>query len=161
MDKDVCESKRVKRLVRATAHQCYWNAFQVVQRIPEYSDAEYIEGMAVNNHGLALEHGWVEKDGMIVDPTLPSDKLVYFPGLRFKGLRGLIEALRIPRPEHTTETFPIFYRFGWGGIESPDFRAALIAAYRFNGLENLARRYENYERNDAALFTGGGRNESR
>lgn len=81
---------------------------------------------------------------MIVDPTLPEHELAYFPGLRFKGLRGLSKALRIPKPERTAEDLPIFYRFGWGGIESPEFRSALIAAYRFNGLEDLARRYESY-----------------
>ena len=145
MEKDVGESKRVRRLLRGRAQQCYWNAFQVVQQIPEYSDAEYVEGMAVNDHGIAIEHGWVEKDGVIVDPTLPADELTYFPGLRFKGLRGLIEALKTPKPEHTGEDLPIFYRFGWGGIESPEFRSALIGAYRFNGCEDLAKRYENYE----------------
>jgi len=144
MQKDVVESERVRKLLRAMAHQCYWNAFQVIQRIPEYADAEYVEGMAVNDYRMALEHGWVEKDGMIVDPTLPSDELAYFPGLRFRGLRGLAEALKIPKPRYT-EDFPIFYRFGWGGIESPEFRGALIAAYRFNGCEDLARRYENYK----------------
>jgi hypothetical protein len=144
MSKDVNESRRVRKLVRGRAQQCYWNAFQVVQRIPEYSDAEYVEGMAVNDDGLAIEHGWVERNGVIIDPTLPEDQLVYFPGLKFKGLHGLSEALRISKPEWS-EDLPIFYRFGWGGVESPEFRSALIAAYRFNGLEDLARRYENYE----------------
>ena len=87
--KDVFESKRVRRLVRARAQQCYRNAFQVILHVPEYEDAEYVEGMAVESHGLALEHGWVEKDGTIIDPTLPANELAYFPGLRFKGLRGL------------------------------------------------------------------------
>ena len=144
MEKDVAESKRIGKRVRAKAKQCYWNAFQVIQRIPEYADAEYIEGMAVNKYGIAFEHGWVERDGVIVDPTLPADEVTYFPGLRFKGLCGLAEALHIPRPEWS-EDFPIFYRFGWGGIESPEVRSAKSAAYHFNGLEDLARRYENYE----------------
>lgn len=142
--KDVIESKRVRKLVRARQQQCFWNAFQVIQRIPEYADAEYVEGMAVNAYGLAFDHGWVEKDGMIVDPTLPEAELAYFPGLRFKGLRGLAEALQIPKPKHTREDLPIFYRFGWGGVKSPEFRSANAAAYRFAGCEDIARRYENY-----------------
>jgi hypothetical protein len=93
---------------------------------------------------LPIEHGWVEKDGVIVDPTLPLDKGVYFPGLRFKGQRGLAEALRIAKPGYTTE-LPIFYRFGWGGVDSPEFRAALIAAYRHAGLEGMAKQYEEYQ----------------
>jgi hypothetical protein len=142
--KDITESQRIGKRVRARQKRCYWNAFRVVQDVAEYADAEYVEGMVVERHGLVLEHGWVEKDGVIVDPTLPEDELVYFPGLRFKGLRELSEALRIPKPRGT-EDLPIFYRYGWGGVESPEFRSACVAAYRFNGLEDLARRYENYE----------------
>lgn len=148
--KDVGESKRVGKRVRARAKQCYHNANQVVLRVPEYADAEYVEGVVVDESGLAVEHGWVEKDGMIIDPTLPANELVYFPGLRFKGLAGLVGALRIPKPSGT-EDLPIFCRFGSDGIESPDFRAALVAAYRFNGCEDLARRYENYKPDSAML----------
>ena len=101
---------------------------------------------------MALEHGWVERNGVIVDPTLPTNELTYFPGLRFKGLRGLSKALQIPKPEHTSEDLPIFYRFGWGGIESSVFRSALIAAYRFSGSEDLAKRYENYEPGSLGLL---------
>ena len=151
MRKDIIESRRVRRLVRARAHQCYGNAFHAIQQIPEYTDAEYVEGMAVERHGLAFEHGWVEIDGMIVDPTLPAKKLVYFPGLRFRGLSGLFEALCIPKPKHSSKDLPIYFRFGWGGIESQDFRAALIAAYRFNGCEDIARRYENFQPDVAML----------
>ncbi len=39
--------------------------------------------------GFAIEHGWIEKDGMVIDPTLPTDEIVYFPGLRFRGQYGL------------------------------------------------------------------------
>jgi hypothetical protein len=53
--------------------------------------------------------------------------------------------MRIPKPKMTREDFPIFYRFGWGGIDSPEFRNALIAAYRHVGMEDLAKRYENYQ----------------
>ena len=50
-------------------------------------------------------------------------------------------------PEERTgaRILPIFYRFGWGGIESPEFRAALVAAYRYVGMEDMAIRYESYE----------------
>ena len=143
MTKDIVESQRVKKIMGSKARQCYGNAFRVVLTVPEYADAEYVEGLMVNS-GLVLEHRWVEKDGVIVDPTLPDEPLVYFPGLRFKGQRGLAEAMTIPKPEYTTEDFPIFFRFGWAGIGSPEFRMASIAAYRYAGVEDLARYYENY-----------------
>jgi hypothetical protein len=141
--KDVGESKRVGKRVQSKGNQCYRNAFQVVSCVLGYANAEYVEGIVVDESGMALEHGWVEKDGMIVDPTMPKEELTYFPGLRFKGLAGLAEALRIPKLEGTDD-LPIFSRYGLGGIESPEFRSAWIAACRFNGCEDLARRYESY-----------------
>ena len=81
---------------------------------------------------------------MVIDPTLPHDDIVYFPGLRFTGGLGISEALRIPK-EGWCEELPIFYRFGWGGIESPEFRSATIAAYRYAGMEDAAKRYEEWE----------------
>ena len=144
-NKDVAESARVGRKVRAKVSQCFLNAWRVIQHVPDYANADYVEGLAVCKSGLCIEHGWVEKDGVIVDPTIHTDDMVYYPGLRFKGQRGQAEALRIPKPERTDDELPIFYRFGWGGIDSLEFRAALIAAYRFMGAEELARRYENYK----------------
>jgi hypothetical protein len=143
--KDMKESTRARRLVRAKGKQCYLNAFRLIQEDDEYGNADYIEGMAVFAGALVIEHGWVEKDGVIVDPTLPTEELAYFPGLRFRGRRGLAEAVRIPKPERTVEDLPIFYRFGWGGIESPEFRAAMAGAYRYAGMGDLAKRYEEWE----------------
>ena len=143
-NKNVAESERTRRLVRAKSKQCYLNAFRVIQEVEEYADADYVEGLAVIQGVIVIEHGWVEKDGVVVDPTLPRDNLTYFPGLRFKGQWGLAEAMKIPKPSYS-EHLPIFYRFGWGGIESPEFRAALVAAYRYAGMESLAKRYEEWK----------------
>ena len=104
-----------------------------------------MEGLAVIEGVIVIEHGWVEMDGMIVDPTLPRDNLTYFPGLQFKGQREVSEAMQIPKPPRTTDDFPIFYRFGWGGIESPEFREALVAANRYAEMESLAKRYEEWK----------------
>ena len=35
--------------------------------------------MAVLAKVMVIEHGWVEKDGVIIDPTLPHDDMQYFP----------------------------------------------------------------------------------
>ena len=144
-NKDIAESKRTRKLVGARAKQCYLSAFRVIQEVEEYANADYVEGIAVIEGVMVIEHGWVEKDGMVVDPTLPSDNIAYFAGLRFQGQRELAEALQIPKPSRTTEDFPIFYRFGWGGIESPEFRAALVSANRYAGMEDLAKRYEEWK----------------
>lgn len=144
-NKDVTESKRTRKLVRGKAKQCYLNAFRVVQEVQGYANADYVEGLAVIEGVMVIEHGWVERDGLVVDPTLPEDNLVYFAGLRFRGQRELAEGLQIQKPYRTREDFPIFYRFGWGGIESPEFRAALVSANRYAGMESLAKRYEEWK----------------
>lgn len=152
MDKNVAESERVRKVIGSRVKQCYANAFRVVLAVPEYADAEYVEGMVVNQGGMVLEHGWVEKNGVIVDPTSPDEPLVYFPGLRFRGQQGLAEALAIPKPGRWCEDLPIFYRFGWAGIDSPEFRAASSAAYRYVGMDSLAEQYENYGLRGRAAF---------
>ena len=57
----------------------------------------------------------------------------------------MTQAMKIPKPEWTTDDLPIFYRFGWGGIDSPEFRAAIVAANRYAGMEAVAKRYEDYQ----------------
>ena len=81
---------------------------------------------------FCIEHGWVEQDGVVIDPTLHDEGIVYFPGLRFTGERGIAKAMEIPK-EKWCKDLPFFFRFGWGGIESPEFRAAIVAAYRYAG----------------------------
>jgi hypothetical protein len=103
----------------------------------EFGDAAYVEGMAVIG-GLVFEHGWVERDGEIIDPTLPVGSLVYFPGLIFDGQRGIAEALKLPCPEGCDD-LPLFNRFGWGGHESADFRAARDGAFNLTRLTSTEK----------------------
>lgn len=144
INKDMNESKRVGSLVETEKQQCYLNAMRVVSRVPGYESADYVEGYAVIGSNFCIEHGWVETDCVIIDPTLPDDDIAYFPGLRFTGGLGIAEALQLPNKDWC-EDLPIFYRFGWGGIESTEFRSAIVAAYRYAGLEDMAKRYEEWE----------------
>jgi hypothetical protein len=134
--KNIYESNRTNKLVAARAKQCYNNAFRVVSTLPEYAEATYVEGLVVLPGGLLIEHGWVERDGEVIDPTLLYDGIAYFPGLRFRGVRGIAEAMTtIPKPGYTREDLPIFYRMGWGGADSAEFRAARDRAMALsNGL---------------------------
>ncbi len=68
--------------------------------------------------------------GVILDLTLPDTVLAYFPGLRFPGKEGLVEAVALPGMLECGYNMPIFCRIGLGGCESPEFRAAHKAAYR-------------------------------
>src|SRR4051812_5123269 len=122
LEKNVAASVRVAkdRNVRAKPGQCYANAFRVVLHVPEYAGATYVEGMAVLKSGLVIEHGWVEHQGEVIDPTLPEEPVAYFPGLRFEGAKGIAKALAIPKPDGCDRDLPIFSRFGWGA-DSPEF----------------------------------------
>jgi len=149
MTKDRIESARVRRLVRAKPKECFINAMRVVWDVPEYEDADYVEGVIVTLGDLVTEHGWVEMDAVIVDPTLLEDDVVYFPGLRFTGGPGISKAIELPKPRYAQD-LPILNRFGCEGIKCPEFLAAWIAAYRHVGMEEMARWYEERKRRFAA-----------
>ena len=144
MHKDKTESARVRRLVRAKPRQCFRNAVRVVRYVPGYEKSDYVEGVTVSVNHTVTEHGWVERDGVIVDPTLPEDDLLYYPGLRFRGRQGISEAMRIPKPRDV-EDLPILDRFGEGGCESPEFVEAWLAAYGPLGLDEMAAEYGHHE----------------
>ncbi len=116
--------------VRARKRQCFKNAFNVVSYCPEFANATYVEGIVVATKlPLLIEHGWLEIDNQIVDPTLTDAHWTYFPGLRFEGGAGLTKGLRLPKTDG--DDLPIFYRFGWGGCDSEEFRSARQLATTF------------------------------
>ena len=107
--KNTAESKRTAKLIRAKKKACYLNAFRVIQEVPGYQAATYVEGIVVQvmkGGGFPFEHGWVEKDGEVIDPTLPAHELVYFPGLRFVGVLGLAECWLSRSPTTRPRTSP-------------------------------------------------------
>lgn len=117
---------------------CYSNCFNAVTMVPEYGCSTYVEGFAFNGL-LCVEHAWLEINGEIVDPTLLSQRMVYFPGLRFEGCKQLSDALKIKK-ENVSADLPIFYRFGFGGHESKSFHSARQAADRLWTLHSKLRR---------------------
>ncbi len=108
------KSRELGREIGAKAKACFNNAFRALAELPGSS---YIEGYAIIGGALVIEHAWIEYQGETIDPTLPEGAGEYFPGLRYSQAE-LLEALaEIPE-------LPIFYRFGWGGQESPSMREA-------------------------------------
>jgi hypothetical protein len=120
-DVDRKESLRLHQL--AIPKQCWFNARWVVQRVPAYHQASYVEGWVMHENGMALEHGWVVKNGKIIDPTLPTQVAAYFPGLEVKGREGIEEFLATPDGKKCKRT-PFFFAFGWGGMSHPGMRRA-------------------------------------
>jgi hypothetical protein len=129
--KDVAESRRVGRAIRAAMKQCWFNARKAVMRLPDYAEAGYVEGWAVVGGGLLLEHGWVAKDGAIIDPTLPEDQIVYFPGLEFPGRAG-IEAFLATKDGKECKKTPFFYSYGWGGKHHAGYQQAFHDAKAYS-----------------------------
>jgi|ERR1043165_5172557 hypothetical protein len=133
MTKNTQESLRLQKAVKAKHKQCFINAVRVVWNVREYHRATYVEGIAVVD-GMCIEHGWVEHDGEILDPTLPQEDMIYFAGLRFEGEPGIAEGIKRPKPKGA-EDLPFFYRYGWGGKDSPEFCQAWQQALEFvNGV---------------------------
>ncbi len=127
--KDEAESSRVGRTIRATPMQCWFNARRVVQKLDDYADASYVEGIAILDGCLIIEHGWVcRRDGTLIDPTLLSECVAYFPGLEFLGRAGIEGFLGSPRGRKCNRS-PFLYAFGWGGRYSPSFVAARERAF--------------------------------
>jgi hypothetical protein len=117
--KDIDESARVGRVIKAIPKSCWRNALRVVQKLDDYADASYVEGIACFDGCPLIEHGWVcRSDGTVIDPTLPRRCGAYFPGLEFKGRAGISEFLGAPRGSGCKDS-PFFYAFGWGGQYSP------------------------------------------
>lgn len=114
----------------AQTSQCFRNASLAFTSMPELVDGLYIEGYAIHGkHGFLLEHGWIElDDGRIVDPTLYTRDVNYFPGLRFTR-RQIEDAMR------TSPELPVFYRFGYGGSNSPEMRKAFAMALAYSNAQ--------------------------
>ncbi len=111
-EKDEMESKRIGNKVEVKANQCYFNARRAIRSLPDYSEATYIEGFIVTENGECFEHGWIVKDGKIIDPTLPNGVKSYFPGLEFTGREGIRQFLSTPLGNRYGN-YPFHEAFGW------------------------------------------------
>lgn len=142
LSKDHAESHRVARLVRPRVSQCHHNAYRVLETLPDYADAVYVEGIAIRSGESPMEHGWLERDGKIIDPTIPDDQAgPYFAGLRFVGRQGFWEAQRSTPMGEDKVLVPFFYRLGFGGSDSPEMRDAWRQAWEWLGHPEIAARF--------------------
>ncbi|AWM39839.1 hypothetical protein GobsT_17900 [Gemmata obscuriglobus] len=128
--KDEAGSKELGDRIRAVPKQCWFNARRAVMRLKDFAGASYVEGWAVCDSGMMIEHGWVVRDGVLLDPTLPTGVEVYFPGLEFRGRDEITAFLATPQGKKCKRT-PFFYEYGWGGWFSPTMRQAQVQASDF------------------------------
>lgn len=127
-------SARLAEAVDARIGHCWRNAWVALYE-PEAEGALYVEGWIINPDSSIDEHGWLELDGEIIDPTFydPPAKF-YFPGLRFDRSQARAEA---PRQTNTYEPggLPIAWRYGGGEMYNPEYRQAYEDALEFVRLE--------------------------
>jgi hypothetical protein len=112
--KDPAESARVGKAIRATPTQCWFNSRRAIMRLDEYAGAAYVEGWAVLDDVLPIDHGWVVRGDAVIDPTLPEQAVAYFPGLEFPGRVGIAEFLKTPEGRRCRRS-PFYYAFGGAG----------------------------------------------
>jgi len=123
--KDIHESRRVGKAIRAISKQCWFNARKVILKSDDYAEASYIEGWALLACGFPIEHGWVVRSDKIIDPTLPDEGMTYYPGLEFRGRAEINGFLTTPEGKKCKRS-PFFFAFGWGGMQSPSFRKCYV-----------------------------------
>src|SRR4051812_49088767 len=99
-------------------------------RLDKYAGASYVEGWAVFDDVLPIEHGWVRRGDAVIDPTRPDKRAVYFPGLEVSGRQGIAAFLKAPEGRRCRRS-PFFHAFGWGGKDCPNFVAAWEGAVAY------------------------------
>lgn len=125
------ESARVAERIKAFNRECYWNAVRALRQCYRtHPHAVYVEGPAISSRfPIVADHGWLEVEGAIVDPT-PSwhadvdphdfDTMPrYFPAVRYTvaDLRG-----------GRLKAMPIIQRTrAWRAPDSPYMRATVDA----------------------------------
>ena len=109
--------------------QCYFNCRRAIQKLDDYAQASYVEGFAASQWGC-FEHGWIVRDGQIIELTLDLDlDVAYFAGLEFKGRAGIAEFLATPLGRGCKRT-AFFTAFGMFGGESASFALARADAMK-------------------------------
>ena len=129
---DLERSRLVAGQIHAEPKRCWHNALSVVCQLDTYREASYVEGFACVEDGMQIEHGWVMlRDGTIIDPTLQRPGITYFPGLEFRGRKGVVDFLAT-KWGHVAKIPPFFYAFGFGGRYCPSYMEARRLATEYS-----------------------------
>ena len=127
--KDVCASQIAAALISASPMQCWYNARRLIEAVEEYADANLVEGYALLEDGVPIEHGWVVVGQRIIDPTLPEEACEYFPGLEFSGRGEIAHFQQISvQDARRQRDEPFFHAFGWHGHGNPHMKKAFALA---------------------------------
>lgn len=76
-------SQELRSRIRPEPQACWKNSIIALRVIEELAEAVYVEGWSVTQEGLVIEHGWLEFDGAVLEPTVEVPFKAYFPGVRY------------------------------------------------------------------------------
>lgn len=129
---DLERSREVSAVVHAMPKHCWQNSMDALETCyRDHPSAFYVEGWAVTEYGLVVEHGWVEVDGRIIDPTPSWNEVEEGDRAYFAGVRYTLKEMRKERRLCLKEDrwTPFVHRHGWGW-DHAGYRAAYVAATR-------------------------------
>src|SRR5690348_12827765 len=85
-------SEKTADFINAEPRKCWANAYYALKEVPELGKANYVEGWIIRTAiPIPIEHGWLELDDEIIDPTRvvwefgynELDDVLYFAGTHF------------------------------------------------------------------------------
>lgn len=121
VDRDL--SRRLAESTATKPRSAWRTAWRALQSHTDLENGFYVEGWAAPLDGSRVfEHGWLEIDGRIVDPTRWESQLAYFPVLRFD--RDQVCDASANRPE-----LPVTWRYASRQRINPAYRRAWHAAH--------------------------------
>ncbi len=114
-------SKQIAEAVEAQAGMCYRNARRALMGVPGLGKAKYVEGWVIDlcQRGIQppKEHGWLEMNGHVIEPTEPDAAYIYFGVMRYD--RAEVRRWGADAPEdvpyirqHYERESPEFKRYG-------------------------------------------------
>lgn len=114
---NVAESRRLAGVVGAKKKDCWRNAALAAIT----TSGTYVEGHATMPQGVAFEHGWVELDGKILDPTLAlfgewPEGYNYFPGRKYSAEEVEKKPGPFPLSGYRDEAYQRSMREAWASL---------------------------------------------
>jgi hypothetical protein len=121
---DIAASKLLRKHIHAIPKKCFSNSIRALISIHAndmeignhvFESPVYVEGWAVDQIGLVLEHGWIEDRGQMIEVTLEMPFLAYFPGVRY-SMEELGQIMKyIPSPKLPLVGYGPHRSGSWGG----------------------------------------------
>ena len=121
-------SQELAKKVNAITGSCWLNAVNALDYLPD--NTAYIEGWIVTGESFeVLEHGWLELDGEIIDPTsYTQNSIEYFPGIKLRN------------PPKQGHVLPFVYHYGLYSKQFESYQEAYNQAHNVVKEKQLERK---------------------